>query len=234
MNVLAVGAHPDDVEVGIGGLVHKLAKAGHTVGILDLCRGECATRGSVEERHAEATEAARILGVTRRENAGLPDGAIANTDEQRRVVVPLLKSFEADVLLAPFHCDHHPDHEAAHALMRDANHLAGLAKYDGNGAPHRAKRVFFYRVYRSTSMPTMVVDISDEFVTKLDALRAYKSQFHNPDYEGIETHVASEEFWRQIETKAAYWGGRVGVRFGEPLYHDGPVGVGTLPGLAYA
>lgn len=231
VDVLAVGAHPDDVELGVGGLVHKLAQHGRTVGILDLTHGEMGTRGSVEERAAEAANAARILGVTRRENAGLPDGALANTHEQQLRVIPYLRSFRPKILIAPMNGDRHPDHRAAHELVRDAAYFAGLAKIKTDHEPFRPQRVYCYHPYNEDQPPQLIVDISEHFEAKLEALRAHASQFHNPDYPGKSTWISSEAFWESIRIRAAYWGGRIRAAYGEPLYADGPVGVSLPPGL---
>ena len=230
VDVLCVGAHPDDVEVGIGGLVRKMTAAGHAVGILDLTRGEMGSRGMVEERRAEASEAARILGVSCRENAGLPDGALANTAEQQHVLVPILRSFRAKVLILPHLNDRHPDHASAQALVRDANYFAGLAKIAG-GEPHRASHLYYYRVYGDPESPSMIVDVSDTFEAKIEALRAHRTQFFNPTYTGEPTYVSSEAFWESIRNRAAYWGSRIGVTYGETLYALEPIPVTFPPGL---
>jgi bacillithiol biosynthesis deacetylase BshB1 len=231
VEVLAVGPHPDDVEIGLGGTLAKLSAAGHGVGILDLTRGEMGTRGTLEERTAEAQEAAALLGVAVRENAGLPDSGLANNDEQRQTVARVIRRLRPGLLLAPLDNDRHPDHEAAHALVRDANYMAGLSKLDAEGAPHRAPSVLYYRVYGDPTPPDLVIDISETFATKMTALKAHASQFHNPAYEGEETYVSSTGFWRAIETRAAWWGSRVGVAYGEPLYSRGPIGLAFPPGL---
>ena len=231
VDILAIGAHPDDVEVGIGGLVRKLSLAGRRVGILDLTQGELGSRGTVEERRQEAADAARILGVADRQNACLPDGALANTSEMQRVLVPLLRRFRPRVLLAPYDNDRHPDHSAAHALARDANYFAGLARIETDAPPHRAPVVYYYRVYGEPTTPQFVVDITGEFDTKLEALRAHRSQFFNPEYEGTPTYVSSEQFWDSIRVKAAYWGKCIGVAYGEPLYVQTPLGVNVPPGM---
>jgi bacillithiol biosynthesis deacetylase BshB1 len=231
VDVLAIGAHPDDVEVGIGGLMFKLAGQGLYTGILDLTRGEMGTRGTPEERAEESAAAARLLGVARRANANLPDGRVADTDEQRLAVIRALREFRPRVLFAPFHSDRHPDHEAAHHLVRNANYLAGLSRIETGQPPHRAQRVYYYRVYNDSTPPQMVIDVTAEFDMKIRALRAYRSQFHNPDYEGKPTFVSSEGFWQSIKTRAEYWGQRIGVTHAEPLYALEPLTMDFPPGL---
>lgn len=231
-DVLAVGAHPDDVELGVGGLIHKLTSCSLSVAIVDLTEGEMSTRGSVEERRQEAARAAEILGAAYRENVGLPDGQLANTTGQQRRLIPFIRRYRPKLILGPMNDDRHPDHTAAHRLVRDANFFAGLARIETGQEPHRTPSVYFYHPYHNgAALPALVVDVSDHFEAKLEALRTYRSQFYNPDYHAPETHISSEAFWKYIHTRAAYWGNRVGAAFGEPLYADGPVGVRLPPGL---
>ena len=232
VDVLAIGAHPDDAELGVGGLVAKWVRAGATVAILDLTRGEMSTRGSLEERADEAAEAARILGVAHRGNAGLPDGAIANSTVQQHALVPWLRRYRPKVILSHAAMDRHPDHRRAHDLVRDANFFAGLARIGAAGEPYRAPHLYFFAPYHDgPDEPRLVVDVSATFDTKLAALRAYRSQFHNPTFDGLETFVSSEAFWESISVRARYWGQRIGVEYGEPLLVDGPLGMTLPPGL---
>ena len=231
VDLLAVGAHPDDVELGVGGLLRKAVESGKQVAILDLTRGELSTRGTPGQRMEEARAAASVLGVHYRENAGLPDGALANIAVQQRAVAAFIRALRPRVLLAPMAPDRHPDHIAAHALVRDANFLSGLAKWDAHGEPHRAPYVYYYHAYQDPASPSFVVDISGQFEKKLEALRAYASQFHNPDFQGKGTLVSSEAFWEGIRIRAAFWGQRIGVHFAEPLHAEGVVGLPLPPGL---
>lgn len=231
VDVLAVGPHPDDVELGVGGLLCKLAASGYTTAILDLTRGELATRGSVQTRAEEAAEAARILGVADRSNAELPDGGIANTPEQRNKVIRFIRLYRPKALLASMDDDRHPDHDAAHRLVRDANYLAGLSRIRTDHDAYRASLVYCYRVYGDPTMPQLVIDISEHFDTKIKALEAYASQFRSSGDSGEETYVSSEAFWQGIRQRAEYWGNRIGTAFGEPLYTAGPIGAAFPPGL---
>lgn len=232
VDVLAIGAHPDDVELGVGGLVHKLVRLKYSVAIVDLTRGELSTRGTVENRQREAAAAAEILGVQRRENVGLHDGKVANIHEQQLRVIPFIRMFRPKILLSLMGRDRHPDHCAAHALIRDAVYYSGLVRIDTGHDPYRPRHVYFYHPYSESGMqPQIVVDISDDFEEKLEALRKYRSQFYTPESEDTETYVSSVAFWEHIRVRAAYWGNRIGVDFGEPLYMDGPVGLTMPPGL---
>ncbi len=232
VDVLAIGAHADDVELGIGGLVRKLTNNGTRVALLDLTRAEMSTRGTVDERLIEAQNAAEILGVSERRNAELEDAAVANTKELQRKVIPFIRLFRPKVLLAPMDGDRHPDHRAAHALVRDANYFSGLARIETEQEPYRTPTVFYYSpYYERKEAASMIIDVSAEFETKIEALRAYRSQFYNPDYDGGKTRISSKLFWDSIRSKAAYWGNQIGVDYGETLFSDGPVALKSLPGL---
>ena len=232
VDVLAVGAHPDDVELGVGGLIHKLTTHGFSVGILDLTRGEMSTRGTVEERACEAEMAARVLGVAQRANAGLPDGGIANTMAQQRAVIPFLRAFRPAVLLTTMDGDRHPDHRAAHHLLRDADYFAGLARIETGQEPCRAPHAYCFQPYFEDEIPPrFVIDTTGHFEAKMESIAAHRSQFFNPDYPGRETFISSEAFWESIRTRAAYWGRQIGAEYGEPLCATRPVAVRFPPGL---
>lgn len=232
LDVLAIGAHPDDADLGVGGTLHKLADAGYACGILDLTQGELATRGTPEIRAAEAAEAARRLGLARREQAALPDGGLADTLEQRAVVAHWIRVLRPRLILAPMAPDRHPDHEAAHHLARSAHFFSGVAGLDTGAAPHRADRILYYHAYHEADLaPAVVVDIGGHFEAKRHALAAYASQFHQPDAAGPQTHVSSRAFWDNIETRARHWGARIGASHGEPLHHEGPLPLDLPPGF---
>ncbi len=223
VDVLAIGAHPDDADLGVGGLLLKLAAQGQRTAILDLTQGESGTRGTVVERQQEAENAAQLLQLTQRDNAGLPDGALADTLEQRTVVADCIRRLQPKMLLLPMVPDRHPDHEAAHHLCKSANFFAGVAGLKTAHASYRAAQTYFYHPYhQGKEQPTHIVDITAHFEEKLTALGAYKSQFYNKDYDGPETLVASKAFWNDITTRASYWGQRIGVAYGEPVFAAGP------------
>lgn len=232
VDVLAIGSHPDDVELGVGGALLALAAQGRSTAVLDLTRGEAGSRGSAEERAVEATAAAELLGLQARENAHLPDGGVGDTLEQREAVARFIRRFRPSIILSHAPHDRHPDHHAAHGLVRNANFMAGVSTFITEDEPYRAPRLFFYHPYSEVDTPPdVVVDISAQFDRKLAVLSAYRSQFHNPEYEGPATLISSSQFWEAIGTRAAYWGNRIGVAYGEPLFADGPIAAKTLPGL---
>jgi bacillithiol biosynthesis deacetylase BshB1 len=232
VDVLAVGAHPDDADLGVGGTLLLLAAQGFRTAILDLSQGEAASRGTPHERVREAERSARVLQVRERYNVELPDGGIDNSPEQRLRVIPFIRALRPTIILGPHAQDRHPDHGAAQALVRDANFFAGVTSIETEEEPYRAPHIYRYHPYQdSADAPALVMDVSDFFERKLRALKSFKSQLYNPGYAGPQTYVSSPEFWDSVTTRAEYWGSRVGVQFGEPLYADGPLLLNYLPGL---
>lgn len=232
VDILAIGAHPDDVEIGCGGLLARLSDEGKRVAILDLTRGEMASRGTVEERQLEAEEASKILGLAARANAGLPDGGLSNTPEQRLALIPFIRQFRPKVVLTLMTPDRHPDHTATHHLAKEACFLSGLSRIDTGQEAYRPERIFYFHPYLdSAPTPFAIMDITGYFQKKLDSIAAHRSQFYNPEYKGIRTFISSPEFWESIEHRASFWGQRIGVTHGEAIYAEGPVGLSTLPGL---
>lgn len=224
--ILIIAPHPDDAELGIGGTIAKLCDQGRRVVLLDLTRGERASRGTPEIRAKEAQEAARVLGVGERVCAGIPDGGILDLPDQRARVAQFIRQYAPEVLLAPMGPDRHPDHTHAHLLSLAANFEAGLhqAAKQGPHPPRRADHLFTYYPYTDPeAAPPLVVDVSGHLERKLEALRQYRSQFYNPTHSGPETMIATSQFWDNITTRAAYWGARIGVRYGEPLYATLPL-----------
>ncbi len=228
-NILVFGAHPDDAELGVGGIIAKLTGGGHAVTIADMTAGEMSSRGTVEERRLEAAESGKILGIKERVCLELPDSKLENNEAQRLEIVACIRRFTPLFIFAPMAPDRHPDHSVAHALVRDAHFLSGLHKLKTDVPPHRAERIYYYHAYyESLTTPTLVVNVSETYTQKINALCAYVSQLYHPGYSGVETHVSSKAFWDDIEVRARFWGRRIGVEFGEPLYTELPLGV-NLP-----
>jgi bacillithiol biosynthesis deacetylase BshB1 len=217
VDVLACGAHRDDVEITCGGTIAKLVKQGHTVAIVDLTRGEMGTRGSAAIRGKEAQAAAKILGVAARVNVGLPDAFIELNRANKLKVARVIRQFTPSIILAPYWEAHHPDHAATGKLVQAAAFLAGLQKVKIGRLPHhRALRILHY-FFQITAAPSFVVDISTTLPSKLAAVRAYQSQFHRPGDPQAETYIARRDFFAEIEGLARHFGARAGVAFGEPF-----------------
>jgi len=224
LDVLAFGAHPDDVELTVGGTVLALRAQGYTVGIVDMTRGEMGTRGSPEIRAQEATEAARRLGVEQRRNLGLPDGRVALDDASREAAIRVLREFRPTLVLAPVERDLHPDHGWTGRIVREACFLAGLERWDTGQPRHRPRAVLGYFSH-TTVEPDLVIDITQFYEQKKAACLAYASQFHDPDSSELATYISSEGFWDWWEARARSLGQRIGAAFGEGFVHDGPVPV---------
>jgi bacillithiol biosynthesis deacetylase BshB1 len=231
VDVLAIAAHRDDVELTCAGTLLRAADAGHRTGILDLTAGETGTRGSAELRAQEADRAAELLGVSERRNAGLPDAHLQNTDQMRRVVVEHIRHFAPRVVILPFAVGRHPDHRVASELGRDACFLAGLAKYDAGGAPHRPFKILFALSYREDPVkPTFVVDITPQFERKMAAIRCYASQFDGAKAAG-EIFPTGQDLYSLVETQNAHYGSLIRTRYGEPFFTDETMAVADVTAL---
>jgi bacillithiol biosynthesis deacetylase BshB1 len=232
VDILAIAAHRDDVELTCAGTLLKAVDAGYRAAILDLTAGETGTRGSADLRGDEAKRAAKILGVTERRNAGLPDARLHNSEEARRTVVAEIRHFAPRVVILPFPVGRHPDHRVASELGRDACFLAGLARYDAPGTPHRPHKILYALSYREDPLkPTFVVDISDQFARKLDAIRCYASQFDGAKAAG-EIFPTGQDLYSLVETQNAHYGSLIRSRYGEPFYTDETLAVEDVVALA--
>ena len=220
LDLLDIAAHRDDVELTCGGTLAKAARAGHRVGIIDMTQGEMGTRGDAKTRATEAERAAQTLGVTVRLNAGLRDAHIENTEASRKRIVELIRQTRPRVVILPFPVGRHPDHRIASELGRDACYLAGLAKYEPGtgGDAHRPFKLLFALAYREDPIkPTFVVDISDVFETKMQAIRCYGSQFDGTKAAG-EIYPTGQDLYELIRVQSAHYGSLIRKRYGEPFY----------------
>jgi N-acetylglucosamine malate deacetylase 1 len=218
VDVLAIAAHRDDVELTCGGTLLKAAALGQRTAIVDLTQGEMGTRGSAELRAQEASRAAEILGVTARVNLGLPDAGIMNTPETRAALVRLIRRFQPRVVLAPSISGKHPDHRVSAELVTDACFLSGLAKIEPELPRFRPFKLLHSLTYREDPIkPTFVVDISAEFEKKLLAIRAYASQFDGVTQAG-EAFPNGEPLYDIVRHQAAHYGSLIRVQYGEPFY----------------
>jgi N-acetylglucosamine malate deacetylase 1 len=216
LDVLAVGAHPDDVELGCGGTLAKLAALGYRVGILDMARGEMGTRGTMELRAAEAEAAAKILRLTVRDNLELADAHIQLNEESRIKMIRKIRLYRPRIIFTHFWEDPHPDHVHTCQIVREASHLAGLAKYDSETAHlrHRPNTVGHF-MFPRTVVPTFMVDISEFADQKRASIMCYKSQLYDPNSSEPETYLSDASFVRRLETKQLYFGSTIGVDHAE-------------------
>ena len=219
VDVLAIFAHPDDMELSVGGTLLKMKSLGYKTGALDVTKGEMGTRGTVAGRAEEANEAAKILKLDVRENLELPDGHVWLTEETRTKLVRVLRRLKPKVLLTHQADDPHPDHNHIVQLVREAARLCSMQKYDFDfgqertAAPSVAHNIFSQRV-----TPSFIVDISEFLDEKTEAIRAHKSQFYNPESNELETRLTGKGFIDELENRSRYFGSLIGVAAGEPFY----------------
>jgi bacillithiol biosynthesis deacetylase BshB1 len=255
VDVLAIGAHPDDVELGCGGTVAKLARSGRRVGILHLTAGETGTRGSAEERRREAERAAAALGAVALDFLDCGDGALRSGVAEEDALIALLRRRRPELVLGPTPADRHPDHGRAHRLVTDACFYAGLARRGARGksdeTPHRPAALFAY-MQHDLFAPAFVVDVTADWPAKMAALDAYASQLHRteaalrgatvpergagrrtaperkpaaPSTAAPATKVSSREFRLAIEGRARHFGQLIGAELGEPFWSPTPLAV---------
>ena len=219
IDILAIFAHPDDVELTVGGTLLKMKSLGYKTGALDITRGEMGTRGTPEGRAVEAADAARILKLDVRENLGLPDGRVFLTDEARTKLVGKLRELKPKIILTHQTGDPHPDHDHIAHLVREAARLSSMQNYGKEFGLERIKvpivahNVFSQRVY-----PSFIVDISDFLEEKMQAIAAHRSQFYDPESNEPETRLTNKDFLTELENRSRYFGSLIGVKAGEPFF----------------
>ena len=238
LDVLAIGAHPDDVELGCGGTVALLARQGRRVGILHLTRGERGTRGTAEERLAEAERAASELGAVDLAFLDAGDGGLRTGPAEEDALIEVLRTWRPELVLGPSPSDRHPDHGRAHRLVEAACFYSGLVNR-GKGEAHRPAAYFSYMQHDSFE-PSFVVDVTATWEVKRQALHAYRSQLYQPGVQPDErraepvTKISTEEFSLMIEGRARHFGSLIGATFGEPFWNRLPLAVSDpfllLPG----
>jgi bacillithiol biosynthesis deacetylase BshB1 len=218
VDVLAIAAHRDDVELTCAGTLLAAAARGRRTGVVDLTQGEMGTRGSADLRGEEAARAAEILDLAARVNLGLPDAGLENTPRTRAMLARVIRQFKPQVVIAPSPWGRHPDHRVAAELVRDACFVAGLSRVEPDVPAHRPRKVVHCIAYREDAIkPTFVVDISDHFERKLEAIRCYSSQFDGLTQAG-EVYPNGEPLYDIIRHQAAHYGSLIRCRYGEPFH----------------
>ena len=232
LDILAFGAHPDDVELGCGGTLLVHISSGKKTGIIDLTRGELGTRGTPQIRQIEAGNDAEILGVNIRDNLGFADGFIVNDKAYQIEVIKIIRKYQPDIILANAVSDRHPDHGRAAQLVSDACFLAGLRKIETRldkkiQSVWRPKAIYHYIQFRNMK-PDIVVDISDHYDKKMEAIKAHQSQFYNPDSNEPETIISAPDFLEAVTAKAREFGKQIGVKYAEGFTAERYIGVNNL------
>lgn len=235
LDVLAIGAHPDDVELSCSGVLLVEKKNGKKVGIADLTQGELGTRGTAETRKQEATDAAAILGLDIRVNIGLRDGFFQNNEADQLEVIKIIRKFKPEIVLCNAPSDRHPDHGKGASLVRDACFLSGLRKiktaFEGvDQEAWRPKYVLNY-IQDRFLQPNFVIDISDVMQTKLEAIKAYDTQFNSTDNSEPQTYISTPNFLDSIIYRSKMMGKMIGVQFAEGFISEKMIGLKSLDSL---
>ena len=220
LDILAFGAHPDDVELFAGGTLAKMAALGYSTGIVDLTRGELGTRGTPAVRAKEARAAAAILGLKVRENLRFPDGGVAVTPAARLRVIRVLRKYRPKIVMAHHWDDPHPDHVHASRLITEAVHHSGLAKIETGQERHRPPVILYFKLPFDVT-PGFVVDVSDYAGRRAAAIAAHRSQLYDPDGGGPQTILSSPDFLTHVENIHSYYGTLIGKSKGEAFYFRG-------------
>ncbi len=238
LDILAIGVHPDDVELGCSGTIINEIKNGKKVGILDLTQGELGTRGTIETRYAEAAAAASIMGIHVRENLKMRDGFFTNDETHQMQLIRAIRTYQPDIVLANSLEDRHPDHGRAGKMIADSCFLAGLVKIetvDQDGNPQerwRPKNIFHY-IQDRLQEPHFLVDISNVFDQRMQAIEAYTTQFYNPDMEneGLQTYISTPDFRDSVVARARMLGKRIGVKYAEGFRTQKTLGISKLDAI---
>lgn len=235
IDILAIGAHPDDVELSCAGVLLVEKKKGRKTGIIDLTQGELGTRGTAETRKKEAEDAAGILGVDIRENLGLRDGFFQNVEADQLKIIEAIRKYRPEIVLCNAPEDRHPDHGRAASLISDACFLSGLRKVETtmDGAIQEAWRpkYVFHFIQDRFLQPDFVVDISDVMDTKLESIKAYGTQFHNPALNEPQTYISTPDFLDSIIYRSKMMGKMIGVKYAEGFISKKMIGISSFDAL---
>jgi len=232
LDILILAAHPDDAEISCGGTIAKHVSLGFKVGVVDLTRGELGTRGTASIRDQEAADSSKILGLSLRENLGLRDGFFKNSEEDQLKVVKAIRKYQPEIVLTNAIHDRHPDHGRASDLVYEACFISGLVKVETleNGKPQvawRPKSVYYF-IQSQYIQPDFVVDVSDFWEKKLESLRAFRSQFFDPQSREPETFISNPGFLKLIEARGHEMGYAIGAKYGEGFTVRNLIGVNNL------
>ena len=235
VDILAFGAHPDDVELGCGATIAKLISEGKTCVIVDLTRGELGTRGTAETRKEEAENASKILGISERVNLNMKDGFFVQSEESQIQIIEMIRKYQPEIVLANAIDDRHPDHAKGSKLVSDACFLSGLRKIETNleGESQKAwrpKHVFHYIQWRNLE-PDFVIDVSEHIGIKLEACLAYKTQFYDPNSSEPMTPIATKDFQESITYRAQDLGRLSGVEYAEGFISERKIALKNFEGI---
>lgn len=235
LDILALAAHPDDVELSCAGTLHKAVKAGKKVGVVDLTRGELGTRGTPEIRLAEASASAEILGLAVRDNLGFRDGFFEVDETHRKEVIKVLRKYRPDIVLANAIDDRHSDHGRASFLIKESCFLSGLEKIETFDQDIRQEKwrpnAVYHYIQSIPHEPDFIVDVTDEWDVKMKSIEAFKTQFFDPNSEEPQTYISSPRFMEMVHSRGVHYGHEIGVRYGEGFTVERRLGVGDITTL---
>lgn len=236
LDVLAIGAHPDDVELSCSGTLINEIRLGKKVGIVDLTQGELGSRGTIETRYSEAAEASKIMGVAVRENLKMRDGFFVNDEAHKLQIVQVLRKYQPDIVLGNVLDDRHPDHGRAGEMIYDACFLSGLRQVkifgeDGKEQEKWRPKYLLHYIQDRFHEPDFIVDVSDSWELRMQAIKAYKTQFHDPQSTEPQTYLSNPEFLDAIVGRARLLGKRIGVQFAEGFISKKSIGIRNLDAL---
>lgn len=238
LDILAIGVHPDDVELGCSGTIINEIKSGKKVGVVDLTQGELGTRGTIETRYQEAANAAMIMGVQVRENLKMRDGFFANDEENQLKLILAIRKYQPEIVIGNVLHDRHPDHGRAGKMIADSCFLAGLAKIETkneNGQKQERWRPSYVLHYIQDwyHEPDLLIDITDSFEQRMKAIEAYSTQFHTREdgSNGPQTYISTPDFLESIVARARMFGKRIGVKYAEGFISEKSIGIRSLDAL---
>jgi len=238
LDILAIGVHPDDVELGCSGTIINEIKRGKKVGIVDLTQGELGTRGTIETRYKEAADAAMILGVSIRENLKMRDGFFKNDEEHQLKLISAIRKYQPEIVFGNILHDRHPDHGRAGHLIADSCFLSGLSKIetkDETGKVQKRWRPSYLLHYIQDwyHEPDLLIDISDVFEQRMKSIEAYSTQFHSPaeKIDEPQTYISTPDFLESVTARARMFGKRIGVKYAEGFISEKKIGLRNLDAL---
>ena len=230
LDILAFGAHPDDIELGCSGTIIKHLKNRLKIGIIDLSRGEFGTRGTLETRNHETIKSTKILGVQLRENMDFKDGFFENNEENKIELIKKIREYRPEIVLTNAPTDRHPDHGRSSDLTIDACFLSGLEKIETGQDVWRPKHIYHY-IQFNTILPDFVVDITEEMDKKLESVLCYKTQFYNPESKESETIISSEDFLESVKYRARDLGRQSDCKYAEGFVSNQTLKINSLKDL---
>jgi len=224
LDAIAIGAHPDDIELYVGGTLIKLAALGHKTGVVDMVRGELGSRGTPQLRAREAAASAKVLGIVVRENLRLKDGQIFDTPDARLRVVKVLRKYRPGLVFTHYWDDKHPDHVYTSRIVTQACYLAGLAKIKTGQERFRPGKIFYFQLPYPIQ-PSFYVDVSAQYTRKMEAVRCFKSQLYDPNSREPETYLSVPQFLSAHESVDRYYGKLIQAEYAEGFYCKDPIGI---------